>query len=282
MSNDKTSSLPDLSTLKDKLFAEFEKMSQMLQEEKSAFEEQMARRKNELDSEVKAKLAELKAGKEELENAKNQLQQKRDDFAREIEKKTQALEQMKSEIEQEKKAHANEVEQEQVKARSKEVMELQEVETRIQEIEAKTKELEKGNKELTLRKLTLESELKNLKQVYKAEEEQQFQKMAALKNELEVLENEIEQKLFLTSDGAPPDYTKKNRELIITTVTGDTYRGNINIGSKERLSDMFTKVKIPFIVMYDVNFKGEKKATVIINKQNIVSIRPLDPPHISL
>jgi len=269
MSNDQKTSSPNLGVLKNKLFEEFEKMSQMLQEEKSNFEEQMARRKNELDSEVKTKLAAMAAGNKELDNAKSQLQKKEADFAKEIEKKTLALKRMKEELELDKKAFFKKIEEEQGIAKSKEV-------EKLEDVEARSQALEKGNKELLLRKLTLESELKNLKQTYKKEEDLHFQKMVALKNELEEIESEIEQKLFFTADQENPNYTKKTRQLIITTVTGDTYRGNINIASKERLSDMFTKVKIPFIVMYDVNFKGEEKATVIINKQNIVSIRPLD------
>ena len=45
MSDDKTSGSANLGTLKDNLFEEFDKMSQMLQEEKSNFEVQMARKK---------------------------------------------------------------------------------------------------------------------------------------------------------------------------------------------------------------------------------------------
>jgi len=100
--------------------------------------------------------------------------------------------------------------------------------------------------------------------------------MAALKKELGDLEEELGQKLLFVGDRSHPDYTKKSRELIIKTVTGDTYRGNINIGSNDRVSDMFTQVKSPFVVMYEAMHKGETNITVVINKQNIVSIRPLD------
>lgn len=307
MTYDKTFDSANLGELKDKFFAEFEKMSQMLQDEKNTFAEQMARKKNELDAEIKikltelttekenldgeikarfaeltakkeeldskikTKLAELDAEKNKLDEAKDQLQKKGANFTKEVEKKTRVLERMKEEIEQEKIAHFKKIAGERESSNSREIKKLQEV-------ERKTRELETRNKELVKRKSALENDLKNIQQTQKKIEDVHFQKMAALKNKLEELENEIEQNLFFTADQENIDYTKKTRKLIITTVTGETYRGKINIGSKDRLSDMFTIVKTPFIVMYDVVFKGEQKTTVIINKQNIVSIKPLDGP----
>jgi DNA repair exonuclease SbcCD ATPase subunit len=268
MTESKKSGSANLGVLKNKLLEEFENMSRLIQDEKNNFEEQMTRKKNEFDAKIKEKLAELDTERKALDHAKLQLQQQGANFAQEMGQKTQNLERLREEFEQEKKEFLQKAKEERAKAKIEEVKKLKEV-------EAKAKEYEIENEKLISQKLDIEKEVKNLKQAFKKEEEQHFQKMAALKKELEEIEDEIEQKLFFTVDQAP-DYTKESRELIIKTVAGDIYRGKINIGSKERLSDMFTKVKIPFIVMYDVVFKGEERATVIVNKQNIVSIKPLD------
>ncbi len=268
-SDDKTSGAANWASQKNKLFEEFETMSQLLQEEKNNFEEEMTRRKKELESEVEVNFAELAAGKEELEKAKSQLEKKREDYTKELEKKKQSLKLMKEELEQGKKAYLNQINEEQGKVKAKEAIMLK-------QLEARSQELQKGNDELAAQKVSLENELKNLRETLKKEEDVHFQKLASLKGKLEALEDEIEQNLFWTPDPTNSDYTKNSRELIINTVTGDTYRGNINIASKKRLSDMFTRGKSPFVIMYDVIFKGVAKTTVIINKHNIVSVRPLD------
>ncbi|MEA1922544.1 MAG: hypothetical protein U9N63_07800 [Pseudomonadota bacterium] len=268
MSDDKTAGTTNLVKLKDKLVEEFEKLSQVLRDEKAQFNEEMTRRRKELDSEIKGKLTELSTGKEAQEEANRQLQKKREGYTKELEKKNQDLKQMKAELERDKNLY--------LKAKEEQGMILSKETTNIQELKIKSQELQKENSELAQQKITLENNLKNLNEVLKKEEGVHFQKMAVLKSELEELEDEIEQKVFFAPDQAKFDRTKKSRELIIKTILGDTYRGNINIGSKGRLSDMFTKVKSPFIVMYDVIFKGEENTTIILNKQNIVSIEPLD------
>lgn len=244
-------------SLKDKLSEEFEKMNQALHEEKQNFKAEMDRRKKEIYSDVRAKLDELEADKQELNKIKNQLEQE-----------TLSLKQMQEELENEK-AHLEKIEKEQKEAALRE-------EKKLEDVEARTEALEIVNNELILQKKDIENELIDLKRAQQEEKDQHVSKLALLKTQLDELEDQIEQKLYFIGDQEPADYKKNNRELIISTVTGDTYKGTINISSKERLSDMFTKVKTPFIVMYDATFKGEQQATIILNKQNIVSVKPLD------
>ena len=168
------------------------------------------------------------------------------------------------------------------KARAELSLEKAELDNKMQKMrveiekESRTKAIEETNAELAKARLAAENEIKKLQQEFKKEEEKHFQKMAALKKENHELERDIEQKLFLTSGNTQTGLKKNSQELIVQTVTGDSYRGYINIGFNERLSDMFTKVKSQFIIIYDAKVKGEEKATVFINKQNIVSIKPLD------
>jgi hypothetical protein len=258
MGDNKISDTTSFDAFKGKLSEEFEKMTLTLKEEKKVFANEMDRRKKEIYSEVKIKLDDLATEKSELNKAKSQLDEE-----------TSTLKQLREEFEQEKKSYLKKIEEEQSTAKTKEAMRLKKIETRTQALEI-------GNQGLVQQKLTIERELKDLSQTYKEQKESHLGKIVALKNQLDELEDQIEQKLYFIGDQEPPDYDKNNRELIVSTVTGDTYRGTINISSKERLSDMFTKVKIPFIVMYDVTFKGEEKATIIINKQNIVSVKPLE------
>lgn len=269
MSNDTVSKASELSSLKDKLFSEFEKMSQLMQQEKTTFEEEMIRRKNELESSIKSNLAELAAGREQLENTRSELRDKEKYFNEQIKKKDVTIKRLQDELEQKRQVNAQRIKDDQQKTESRAA-------DKLADIQQRTKELEKRNNELMRQKLSLEVDLNNLQQAHKKEEEKHLQKIAAMKNELDELKDEIEQKLFMMPETKKKDLTKKTRELVIKTITGDTYRGKINIGKKDRLSDMFTQVKIPFIVIYDAKYKGEDQSTVIINKQNIVSIKPLD------
>jgi hypothetical protein len=69
-----------------------------------------------------------------------------------------------------------------------------------------------------------------------------------------------------------PDY----RRVVIRTSDGEIIQGSVNIASKERVSDIFTKQDSPFIVMKDVYFKENRLDTLIVNKHFIVWAEPLD------
>ncbi len=62
------------------------------------------------------------------------------------------------------------------------------------------------------------------------------------------------------------------KSIMIKTSAGELLRGKINIKNEERLSDIFTIDKAPFIILY-----GEKNKQVhIINKQHIVWAQPME------
>ncbi len=72
-------------------------------------------------------------------------------------------------------------------------------------------------------------------------------------------------------------YKTNPRGVTIRTVDGFTFSGTINLGVNERLSDIFTKEKKPFIVLCDVTFDGGKGGTgkvLFINKRHIVWAEP--------
>ncbi len=69
-----------------------------------------------------------------------------------------------------------------------------------------------------------------------------------------------------------PDY----RRVVVRTSDGEIIQGSINIASKERVSDIFTKQENPFVVMKDVYFRENRLETLIVNKTFIVWVEPLD------
>jgi hypothetical protein len=51
-------------------------------------------------------------------------------------------------------------------------------------------------------------------------------------------------------------------------------KGKVNIGLKSRVADLFTKAEDPFIVLSDVDSKGDPRKVVFVNKNNIVWVEP--------
>ena len=72
------------------------------------------------------------------------------------------------------------------------------------------------------------------------------------------------------------------RQVSIKMVDGSLVRGKVNIFQGEevvqRVSDLFTKVSDPFIVMFDVTAEGKSGRVLIINKRNISWVSPEDDP----
>jgi hypothetical protein len=72
------------------------------------------------------------------------------------------------------------------------------------------------------------------------------------------------------------------RKVTIKMVDGSLVQGNGNILHNEevvqRVSDMFTKVSDPFIVVFDATAEGKSGRVLIINKRNIVWVSPEDEP----
>ncbi len=70
--------------------------------------------------------------------------------------------------------------------------------------------------------------------------------------------------------------TKKTieRTVYVKTVDGSLLRGKINIGSSDRLSDVFVEGKNPFVVLYDVGERDLPKKVLVVNKNHIVWVEP--------
>ena len=70
------------------------------------------------------------------------------------------------------------------------------------------------------------------------------------------------------------DYQTAYKNITIRTTDGSTIYGKVNIGEKERISDIFTSSEINFIVMVDVSYKENIGKTMFINKRHIVWAEP--------
>jgi hypothetical protein len=72
------------------------------------------------------------------------------------------------------------------------------------------------------------------------------------------------------------------RKVAIKMVDGSMVHGKVNIYHDEevvqRVSDIFTKVSDPFIVVFDVTTEGKSGRVLIINKSNISWVSPEDDP----
>ncbi len=71
-------------------------------------------------------------------------------------------------------------------------------------------------------------------------------------------------------------YKRDYRKVTIRTTDGATLSGKVNIGIKDRLSDLFTKGESPFVVLSDAGYKDRNERVFIINKNNIVWVEPED------
>ena len=70
------------------------------------------------------------------------------------------------------------------------------------------------------------------------------------------------------------DYQVEYKNITIKTTDGSTIYGQMNIGEKERVSDIFTSNKSPFVVMVDVSYKENVGKIIFINKRHIVWAEP--------
>lgn len=72
------------------------------------------------------------------------------------------------------------------------------------------------------------------------------------------------------------------RKVIIKMVDGSMVYGKVNIYHGEevvqRVSDIFTKVSDPFVVVFDVTAEGKSGRVLIMNKSNISWVSPEDDP----
>ena len=68
------------------------------------------------------------------------------------------------------------------------------------------------------------------------------------------------------------------REITVKLVDGSLIKGMINLHNDEqmiqRVSEIFTQVKAPFLVVFDATFEGQGGRVLVINKQNIIWASP--------
>lgn len=69
-------------------------------------------------------------------------------------------------------------------------------------------------------------------------------------------------------------FRKESRKITIKTIDGSTLIGKVNLGIKERVSDIFTKTENPFIVLFDAEHRDGKGKVLFVNKNNIVWVEP--------
>ena len=71
-------------------------------------------------------------------------------------------------------------------------------------------------------------------------------------------------------------YNTEYKMITVRTTDGSTINGKVNISPDQRVSDLFTRRELPFIVMVDVVLKDAVGKTRFINKDHIVWVEPED------
>ena len=71
-------------------------------------------------------------------------------------------------------------------------------------------------------------------------------------------------------------YATEYRLITVRTTDGSTINGKVNISPDQRVSELFTRRDISFIVMVDVVLKDAVGKTRFINKDHIVWVEPDD------
>ena len=69
-------------------------------------------------------------------------------------------------------------------------------------------------------------------------------------------------------------YNTEYKSSTVRTTDGSTINGKVNISPDQRVSDLFTRRELPFIVMVDVVLKDAVGKTRFINKNHIVWVEP--------
>jgi len=70
------------------------------------------------------------------------------------------------------------------------------------------------------------------------------------------------------------------RNVLLKLVDGSMVKGKINLHHEEaviqRVSDIFTRIADPFIVVFDATVGGEAGKVLIVNKHNVIWASPQD------
>jgi len=76
--------------------------------------------------------------------------------------------------------------------------------------------------------------------------------------------------------GSKKDYETDYRTVTIKTIDGSTVQGKVNIAPNQRVSDLLTLQKEPFLVVVDTSYTDCCGKTLFINKAHIVWVEPED------
>jgi hypothetical protein len=72
------------------------------------------------------------------------------------------------------------------------------------------------------------------------------------------------------------------RKVTIKLVDGSLVQGKVNLLNNEesiqRVSDIFTKLTDPFVVIFDVTAEGRSGRVLILNKRNVAWVSPEEEP----
>jgi len=66
------------------------------------------------------------------------------------------------------------------------------------------------------------------------------------------------------------------RQVTIRTVDGSILQGSVNLGARDRVSDLFTKNEEHFVVLFNAAYSGGTGKVLIVNKAHMVWIEPED------
>ena len=73
---------------------------------------------------------------------------------------------------------------------------------------------------------------------------------------------------------------REPRPVTLKLTDGSVIKGQVNLYHEEmvlnRVSDLFTRDKDPFIVVFEAKVEGKKDQVIIVNKQHIVWVHPED------
>ncbi len=68
------------------------------------------------------------------------------------------------------------------------------------------------------------------------------------------------------------------RKVTIKLMDGSLVRGKINLHHDEhmiqRVSEIFTEIDKPFVVVFEATFEGKADRVMVVNKQNILWVSP--------
>ena len=78
----------------------------------------------------------------------------------------------------------------------------------------------------------------------------------------------------METNGKKIQFSANYRKITIRTTDGETILGKINLSSKQRVSDIFTKSESQFIILVDAVSKGVNRKTLFVNKDHIVWAEP--------